>query len=106
MKCLLVEGLSDKIRLTQVIAEPIIILCTNGTISQTTLEELLAPYEDYELYTLFDEDKSGDKLRQLMKRTYPEAIQLHTTRTYKQVAETPPRFLVTIVARAGIRIKR
>lgn len=44
-------------------------------------------------------------LRKLMKRTYPEAIQLQTIKMYKQVAETPKRFLANILAREGMRVK-
>lgn len=105
MKCLVVEGRSDKERLQSVLQEAIPIICTNGTIGQTTLEELLAPYDDYDIYTFFDADKSGDALRKLMMRTYPEAIQLQTIRTYKQVAETPKRFLANVLAREGMRVK-
>lgn len=105
MKCLIVEGRSDKERLQRVLAEDVTIVCTNGTIGQTALEELLAPYEHYTLYTFFDADKSGDALRKLMMCTYPEAIQLQTTKMYKQVAETPKRFLANVLAREGIRVK-
>ncbi|GGG24200.1 hypothetical protein GCM10007425_18330 [Lysinibacillus alkalisoli] len=106
MKCLIVEGRSDKLQVAQVLTEEdVVILCTNGTISVTSLEELLAPFEMYELYTFFDADASGDKLRQIMDRVYPEAMHLNTTRLYKEVALTPLRFIAAVLSRAHFTVR-
>ena len=45
-KVIIVEGSSDKKRLARILAEPVEIICTNGTVSPYQFEELLIPYED------------------------------------------------------------
>ena len=50
IKCIIVEGRSDKLKITSLLAEQVLILCTNGTIDEEALLELLEPYEDWSLY--------------------------------------------------------
>ncbi|WP_075619772.1 toprim domain-containing protein [Paenisporosarcina indica] len=104
-KVLLVEGRSDKQRIMRLLAEPIEIICTNGTVSPTRLEEILAPYDHLEIYVFVDADKSGEKLRALIKREFPEAFHLYTDPTYREVATTPLKFLATILLGANIDVK-
>lgn len=96
-KVIIVEGGSDRKRLQRVLAEPIDIICTNGTVSPYRIEEMLMPYEDCDLYIFFDADESGEKIRTLFKRAYPEAIHLYTERVYRQVETTPYRTLAAIL---------
>ncbi len=103
-KVLIVEGRQDKLQIQPLLAEDIPILCTNGTISPSKLEELIYPYEEYDLYTFFDEDYSGDRLRSLMKREYPESYHLRTLSLYKQVEATPRKFLARILLAADFKI--
>lgn len=104
-KVILVEGLSDKQRILRVLAEPVEIICTNGTVSPTRLEELLAPYDQLEIYVFVDADKSGEKLRALIKREFPEAFHLYTEPVYREVATTPMRVLATVLLSANIDVK-
>jgi len=104
-KVILVEGRSDKQHLLQLLAEPVEIICTNGTVSATRLEELLAPYDDMDIFILVDADKSGEKLRALIKREFPDAFHLYTDPTYREVATTPLRFLANILLGANIDVK-
>lgn len=104
-KVLLVEGRSDKQQIMRLLAQPIEIICTNGTVSPTRLEEILAPYDHLEIYVLVDADKSGEKLRALIKREFPEAFHLYTDPTYREVATTPLKFLATILLGANIDVK-
>ena len=103
-KVIFVEGGSDRKRLLSVLAEPVEIVCTNGTVSPYKLEELLAPYEDHELYVFVDADDSGDAIRTLFKRDYPEAIHLYTERVYRQVETTPRRALALILLAANFQV--
>jgi|SRR5690606_28339784 len=96
-KVLIVEGGSDRKRVQKVLAEPVEIICTNGTVSPYRMEEILMPYEDCELFVFLDADESGDKIRSLFTRYYPEAIHLYTERTYRQVETTPYRVLAAIL---------
>ena len=42
-KVIIVEGLSDKRKIQKVVREPVDIICTNGTISQSLMDELIDP---------------------------------------------------------------
>lgn len=103
-KVLIVEGRQDKLQIQPLLAEDIPILCTNGTISASNLEELIYPYEEYDLYAFFDEDYSGDCLRALMKREYPETYFLRTLSLYKQVETTPRKHLARILLAANFKV--
>ncbi|WP_017379138.1 hypothetical protein [Paenisporosarcina sp. TG-14] len=104
-KIIVVEGRSDKQRLLPLLAEPVEIICTNGTVSATRLEELLDPYAKLDIYVFVDADKSGEKLRALIKREYPEALHLYTDITYREVATTPIKVLASILLGANIDVK-
>ncbi|MBK3496140.1 hypothetical protein JFL43_14985 [Viridibacillus sp. YIM B01967] len=105
-KLIIVEGRQDKLKIAPILAEDIPIICTNGTVSASRLEEILAPYEDFEMYAFFDADASGDKLRALFKREFPDAYHLHTSPSYKQVEATPRRHLARILLAADIKVHK
>jgi toprim domain protein len=104
-KVILVEGRSDKLRVSLVLAEPVEIVCTNGTVSAVKLEELLAPYADLDIFVFVDADPSGDKLRSLCKRIFPEARHLYTEPMYREVATTPLKVLASVLISANIDVK-
>ena len=62
-KVIIVEGVSDKKRVQPVLNQNVEIMCTNGTISQDKLDQLVEEVEDREVYIFFDADDSGEKLR-------------------------------------------
>ena len=103
-KVLIVEGSTDRNRLRPMLAEPVDIICTNGTISSYHIEELLAPYEEQELFIFVDADVSGDTIRKLFKQLYPEAKHLYTDRLYREVATTPIKVLAGILVAANFKI--
>lgn len=88
----------------KVLAEPVQIICTNGTVSTYRLEELVEPYEEYEVFVFLDADESGEKIRALFKREYPEFIHLYTDKIYKEVEKTPYKILATILLGADFKI--
>lgn len=104
-KCIVVEGRADKMRLIPLLAEEVTIICTNGTISEVNLIELLEDYEHYEIVTMFDADKNGEKLRKLMNRTFPEVTQLIIPREYVEVEKTPKLILRNLLIQAKFLIK-
>ena len=104
-KVIVVEGSSDKNRLALLLDEPVDIICTNGTASPTRIEELLEPYEGADIFAFFDADRSGERLRALLRREYPEARHLYTDRVYREVATTPLRVLAEELLSANIEIK-
>ena len=104
MKILIVEGSADRKRVRRVLAEPIDIICTNGTISPYDLEQLLTPYEEFDMYVFLDADEEGEKTRALFKRDYPLAIHLYTEKVYKEVETTPYNVLAKVLQRAHIEV--
>lgn len=86
---IIVEGKADRLRLKRILAEPVKIICTFGTISEYNLDELLAPYEEDDLFVFVDADHTGDKIRTLFKQNYPSAIHLYTDEFYIEVEATP-----------------
>lgn len=103
-KVIIVEGLSDKKRVKSIIKEPVEIICTNGTISKSRLDELVEELDGSDLYILVDADLSGEKLRKQLKREFPEASHLYIDRSYKEVATAPYPHLASILLRANIDV--
>lgn len=103
--CIIVEGRSDKLHVQSVLAEEAVIVCTNGTISEDAFLTLLEPYEQLDFVTLFDADKNGEKLRKLMRRCYPEALQLLIPAEYIEVAETPTEHIKQLLRQVNISVK-
>ena len=76
-KVIIVEGKSDKKKVLNVINEQIEIICTNGTISLSKLDELIEHLFNKDVYILVDADDAGEKLRKQFKREFPEAEHLY-----------------------------
>ncbi|MFJ8065641.1 toprim domain-containing protein [Psychrobacillus sp. NPDC096426] len=105
-KVILVEGRSDKLQLLRLLDESPEIICTNGTISNVKLEEILSPYDDLPIYAFLDADKSGEQIRSVVRKEYPEAIHLYTNPMYCEVANTPFKVLASILKRVNIKVKK
>lgn len=105
-KCIIVEGRSDKLKIEPILAEDVMIVCTNGTIGEDALLSLIEPYEQCKLYTLFDADKSGEKLRKLTNRLYSEATHLFIPKTFIEVANTPRKVLAQLLSDAKFFIHK
>lgn len=103
-KVIIVEGTSDKKKVKNIIKEPVKIICTNGTISITKLDELIEFLEDKEVYVLVDADEAGEKLRKQFKRELPEAEHLYIDKMYREVENAPEQHLATILLKANIDV--
>ncbi|MEH7076346.1 toprim domain-containing protein [Neobacillus drentensis] len=103
-KVLIVEGKSDKNKVKKIVKEPVEIICTNGTISMTKLDELIEFLEDKDVYILVDADFSGEKLRKQLKRELPQAEHLYIDRMYREVATAPVHHLATVLIGANIDV--
>ncbi len=101
---IIVEGLSDKKKVMKVVREPIEIICTNGTIGLSKLDELIEELEGRDIFILVDSDSSGDKLRKQLKREFPLARNLYIDRKFKEVASAPLEHLAQILIRARIDV--
>lgn len=67
---------------------------------------MLLPYEGLDIIILVDADKSGEKLRKLVKREFPEARHFYIDRSYKEVAATPLRILLDVLIAANVRVNK
>ncbi|OLS34589.1 toprim domain-containing protein [Bacillus sp. MRMR6] len=103
-KVLIVEGKSDKTKVKSILKDPIEIICTNGTISMTKLDELIDFLEDKEVYILVDADDAGEKLRKQLKREFPLAEHLYIDRMYREVATAPVKHLATVLIGANMDV--
>jgi toprim domain protein len=103
-KVIIVEGKSDKKKVENVIKDQIEIICTNGTISTSKLDELIEELFNKEVYILVDSDDSGEKLRKQFRREFPEAEHLYIDRMYREVATAPERHIATVLLSANIDV--
>ncbi|MBS2970439.1 toprim domain-containing protein [Metabacillus sp. KIGAM252] len=104
-KIIIVEGRSDKIKIQEVINEPVKIICTNGTISLTRMDELIDEYFENDVYVLVDTDEAGEKLRKQFIREFPEASHLYIDKMYKEVAAAPEHHIASVLLGANIDVQ-
>lgn len=104
-RIIIVEGIADKLRLISVLNEPVKIICTNGTINNQELEELIADIEEEEVYILTDADKAGEKLRRQVKTALPNVHHLYTRKMYREVATTPIEHLAEVLSKVHFAVK-
>jgi toprim domain protein len=103
-KVIIVEGKSDKKKIESVLSEEIEIICTNGTISTSRLDELIEELFNKEVYVLVDADDSGERLRKQFIREFPEAIHLYIDKMYREVASAPEQHVATVLLSANIDV--
>lgn len=103
-KVIIVEGTTDKKKVINIVKEPVEIICTNGTISLTRLDELVEYLFNRDVFILVDADAAGEKLRKLFKKEIPEARHLYIDKMYKEVATSPEHHLAMVLVAANIDV--
>lgn len=103
-KVIIVEGTSDKRKIERIIKEQVEIICTNGTISLSWLDDLIDRITDKEVFILVDADDAGERLRKQFKREFPEAEHLYIDKMYREVATAPDHHLATVLLGAHIDV--
>ena len=103
-KVLIVEGKSDKKKVLNVLNESIEIICTNGTISLSKMDELIDELLLKDVYILVDSDDAGDRLRKQFKREFPESSHIYIDRTYREVATAPDHHVASVLLSANIDV--
>ncbi|HEY8908735.1 MAG TPA: toprim domain-containing protein [Desulfosporosinus sp.] len=104
-RVIIVEGKTDRLRLQQLLNEPVEIACTYGTLGLDKLEQLIVEFSDHEVCVFLDADQSGDKARRLFKQEFPNVRHLYTHRMYREVATTPLNVLAQILEGAHFAVK-
>lgn len=103
-KVIIVEGTSDKRKVQRIVNEAVDIICTNGTISLSRLDEIIDTISDKDVYILVDADDAGEKLRKQFIRELPEAEHLYIDKMYREVATAPEHHLATVLLAADIDV--
>lgn len=104
-KIIIVEGTSDKRKVKSIVKEDVEILCTNGTIGLSRLDEMIDSVMGREVYILVDADAAGEKLRRQFIRELPEAEHIYIDKMYREVASTPDNHLATVLLAANIDVR-
>lgn len=98
-KVIIVEGLTDKRKIEEVLNEDVTIICTNGTLSVDRFDELLETYnlDENDVYIFVDEDRPGLKLRKQLAKELPHAEHIYISKDYREVATTPYKILASLL---------
>jgi toprim domain protein len=105
-KLIIVEGKTDKEKISPLIDEPVRIVCTHGTVGIEQMEELIELSEGKEeVYILVDSDDAGNKLRKQLKRELPNAKHLYIRKMHKEVARTPVQDLIKVLEHAHFQVR-
>ena len=99
---IIVEGKNDKSRLKRLVDDSVLILCTDGTPSSLTLDELKKKVGNNHVFIFTDNDASGKKIRSLLRDTFPDAEQMYTRRGYAGVEGTPEDYIIQQLEKAGL----
>lgn len=105
MKVIIVEGKSDKGKILQILDEEVDILCTNGTLSITKLEEMVEELYYEEVYIFVDEDDAGMKLRKQLKSVFPNAKHLYIDKNFREVEDAPLHHIAQVLQNAYFQVK-
>ena len=62
----MLKAKSDKKRVQQVIAEPINIICTHGTMSIDKLDDMIETLYEKQVFVLADSDDEGEKDKKMV----------------------------------------
>ena len=105
-KVIIVEGKSDKKRVQQVIAEPINIICTHGTMSIDKLDDMIETLYDKQVFVLEDSDDEGEKIRKWFKRHLSECEHIYVDKTFCEVARCPKNYLAHVLSKHGFTVRK
>ncbi|MDZ5472156.1 toprim domain-containing protein [Bacillus sp. 31A1R] len=103
-KVIIVEGTSDKRKVKNIVKEEVEIICTNGTMGISKLDDMIDSLYGKDVYILVDADEAGEKLRKQFKREFPEAEHLYIDKMYREVASSPEHHLATVLLSANIDV--
>ncbi|MGW9856799.1 toprim domain protein [Staphylococcus hominis] len=105
-KVIIVEGKSDKKKVQQVIAEPVDIICTHGTMSIDKLDDMIETLYGKQVFILADSDNEGEKIRKWFKRHLSESEHIYVDKTYCEVARCPKNYLAHVLSKYGFNVKK
>ncbi|WP_414054115.1 toprim domain-containing protein [Macrococcus equi] len=98
-KVIVVEGKRDKMRLQEVLTEPVHIICTNGTMGIGKLDDMIEDLYHQKVYIMTDSDKAGHKIRAWFKRHLSESNHIHIDPKYGEVGNCPRDYLARVLTK-------
>lgn len=104
-KIIVVEGKTDKMKLLEVLSEPVHIVCTNGTMGYEKLDALLEEITGHKVYIMTDADKAGDKIRSWFKRHLSESHHIYINPKYGEVGKCPVDYLTKLMTKHTFEVK-
>lgn len=104
-KVIVVEGKSDKKKLQQVLSEPVHIICTNGTMGISKMDDMLDELTGHNVYIMTDADKAGKNIRSWFKRHLSECKHIYIDPTYGEVGRCPVDYLAKKLMKHEFEVK-
>lgn len=104
-KLIIVEGITDQDKIAPLIAEPVDIICTHGTVGFEKMETLIEQLDGRDVYILVDADDAGNALRRQLQQELPNAAHLYIKKMHKEVARTPTEELKRILENAHFDVQ-
>ncbi|WP_353462620.1 toprim domain-containing protein [Mammaliicoccus sciuri] len=104
-KIIIVEGISDKKRVEEVLNDHVHIICTHGTMGVEKMDELLEEIYGSQVYVLVDQDKEGKKIRKWFKKFVSESQHIYIDSTFSEVARCPRQYLANVLNYHGFIVK-
>ncbi|MGK9044932.1 toprim domain-containing protein [Mammaliicoccus vitulinus] len=104
-KVIIVEGISDKKRVEEVLNDRVHIICTHGTMGIEKMDELLEESYGSQVYVLVDQDKEGKRIRKWFKKYMSESHHIHIDSTFSEVARCPRHYLSNVLNYHGFTVK-
>lgn len=105
-KVIVVEGKRDKLRLQEVLTEPVHIICTNGTMGIGKLDDMIEELYHNKVYIMTDSDKAGRKIRSWFKRHLSESSHIHIDAKYGEVGNCPLDYLARTMMKHQFDVKQ
>lgn len=104
-KVIIVEGISDKKRVEEVLNDRVHIICTHGTMGIEKMDELLEESYGSQVYVLVDQDKEGKRIRKWFKKYMSESHHIYIDSTFSEVARCPRHYLSNVLNYHGFIVK-
>ncbi|MFB5677112.1 toprim domain-containing protein [Paenibacillus terreus] len=99
---IIVEGKNDRSKLRRLLDPEVRILCTFGTLNTMKLDSLRKQAKHDEVYLFMDNDRSGKRIRGMLRDSFPDALHIYTRKGYAGVEGTPDEYLIVQLEKAGL----
>lgn len=99
---IIVEGKKDKEKLGRLVFPEVLILCTFGTPGTEQLETIKQQAASLPIYIYTDNDRSGRRIRYMLRELFPDAEHIYTKRGFAGVQGTPDAEIIKQLEKAQL----